>query len=335
MNHIKQLPMKNRIFFTVICLLCLSVPANAQYDTLQNYPYLYTRSWQNIGVYHDGELCSVYDYVQWPMGMHTPQWETLQIVEVAVHEHTFEPLKVTGIASGNTLAPIQSRVDYTLYGFDMEIISEIEASGFGCPWEWDSNYHLFVVPGKNDCCRGAANMYDQYTQMPLKFCFFDNPIIIDSGDYYIGWRLYFPYQILGDVPYIIEEHNPPYHIDSCPIRLFDKENKVWLDDTLERERPELFLIIDPDYHGVSSVPEIETPNPTIEIYPNPATEQVEVTSSLPMARIVATDALGHRLLDRPATGLKTTLDVSRWPAGAYLLQVHTATGIASRKLLVQ
>ena len=62
---------------------------------------------------------------------------------------------------------------------------------------------------------------------------------------------------------------------------------------------------------------------------------MEVTSSLPMARLVVADALGHSLLDRPATGHKATLDVSRWPAGAYLLQVHTDAGVASRKLLVQ
>ena len=226
----------------------------------------------------------------------------------------------------------------SLYQSDMEKIGEILTDGFGLPSEWDSNYHLFELPGKDDGTRAAGDAYSPYSQMILKFSFFDTPIYIDSGDYYIGLSNYWqsiPLKDLDVIAFIKEEHNPPYHIDPCPIRLFDKENKVWLDDTLERERPELFLIIDPDYHGVSSVPEIETPNPTIEIYPNPATEQVEVTSSLPMARIVATDALGHRLLDRPATGLKTTLDVSRWPAGAYLLQVHTATGIASRKLLVQ
>ena len=74
---------------------------------------------------------------------------------------------------------------------------------------------------------------------------------------------------------------------------------------------------------------------TIDIHPNPASRQVVISATLPMTHIEATDILGHRLFDRPASGLTSTLDVSSWPAGTYLLRITTPSGVATKKLLVK
>ena len=88
-------------------------------------------------------------------------------------------------------------------------------------------------------------------------------------------------------------------------------------------------------NGTIAITEIENPKMTIDIHPNPASRQVVISATLPMTHIEATDILGHRLFDRPASGLTSTLDVSSWPAGTYLLRITTPSGVATKKLLVK
>ncbi len=88
-------------------------------------------------------------------------------------------------------------------------------------------------------------------------------------------------------------------------------------------------------NGAIAITEIENPKMKIDIHPNPASRQVVISATLPMTHIEATDILGHRLFDRPASGLTSTLDVSSWPAGTYLLRITTPSGVATKKLLVK
>ena len=416
--------MKNKILFTVICLLCLSVPANAQCDTLHRCPFLYCPHLGEAGLPHGDTMC----YLQQGMGLikflgyTDASWSPYvdNVTKFALYQHCEDVLHAIGIACGENEACGNFHYWLGLYDSTMELLR------FSIPTNhhtiaFDSSFYFFCLPG----------YWNSYYYHPwyhgyhaddvfLQFAMFDEPVDI-SGDFYISFGKAPDNDDPPRIPglYVLSEMSPPYYLGEYPIKVFRDDTKTWVDDTMVHEIPELFLIIEPECHGaenisvatdssgcvhvewdtlrwqeqwvlrldgpggtrydtvdtcfhtycgldlnrhyevsiqtqcwypgghnwsswsapatigVVGIPEIETPNPTIEIYPNPATEQVEVTSSLPMARIVATDALGHRLLDRPATGLKATLDVSRWPAGAYLLQVHTATGIASRKLLVQ
>lgn len=88
-------------------------------------------------------------------------------------------------------------------------------------------------------------------------------------------------------------------------------------------------------HGVAAIEDFSIFNSQFSIHPNPASRQVEISATLPMTHIEATDILGHRLFDRPASGLTSTLDVSSWPAGTYLLRITTPSGVATKKLLVK
>lgn len=88
-------------------------------------------------------------------------------------------------------------------------------------------------------------------------------------------------------------------------------------------------------NGSAGIDDVSSSGLQVSLYPNPASRQVEVSSSLPMTHIEATDILGHRLYGRPATSLTTTLDVSSWPSGTYFLRITTPSGIATRTLLVK
>lgn len=73
----------------------------------------------------------------------------------------------------------------------------------------------------------------------------------------------------------------------------------------------------------------------LRVTPNPATDEVRLTSSLEMQRVEVIDANGRRMHDSPAHGHETTLDLRGWPAGSYVVRVYTPAGLAAKKLIVQ
>ena len=72
------------------------------------------------------------------------------------------------------------------------------------------------------------------------------------------------------------------------------------------------------------------------VTPNPAAERAKVVSSMGVSRVEVFSAEGMRVKDIriPGGTLSTTLDVSRWPAGVYLLRIHTPLGMAVKRLTV-
>lgn len=81
---------------------------------------------------------------------------------------------------------------------------------------------------------------------------------------------------------------------------------------------------------------IETPllEQLTYLMPNPANHEVQVLSSYGMTRVEAYTPQGKRMTDMKVKGLGTTLDVSNWPAGMYIVVIHTPAGNATKKLIV-
>ncbi len=86
-----------------------------------------------------------------------------------------------------------------------------------------------------------------------------------------------------------------------------------------------------------------TPRPVLSIYPNPATGEVQLTSSLPAAlpaSLVLLDAVGRSVAlptaaRRPTdTGWEWRFDVSTLPAGLYLCRVASSSFTLTQRLLV-
>ncbi len=70
------------------------------------------------------------------------------------------------------------------------------------------------------------------------------------------------------------------------------------------------------------------------VMPNPAAEKARVVSSFGMSMVKVYNAGGELVHSQRADGLYVDLDVSRWPAGTYLVRIHTPQGIATKRLVV-
>lgn len=73
----------------------------------------------------------------------------------------------------------------------------------------------------------------------------------------------------------------------------------------------------------------------VAVSPNPASGRARVTSSFGLTRIEVFSPDGRPLLDRPAEGLTSDLDLAAWPAGTYIIRIHTPMGTVSRRLVVR
>ena len=73
------------------------------------------------------------------------------------------------------------------------------------------------------------------------------------------------------------------------------------------------------------------------VMPNPAAKTAKVVSSFGMTLVEVYNMAGEKVhtLRLPDAPLTATLDVGRWPSGAYILRIHTPQGIAVKKLAVR
>ena len=73
------------------------------------------------------------------------------------------------------------------------------------------------------------------------------------------------------------------------------------------------------------------------VMPNPAGKTAKVVSSFGMTLVEVYNLAGVKVhtLRLPDAPLTATLDVGRWPSGAYILRIHTPQGIAVKKLAVR
>ncbi len=87
--------------------------------------------------------------------------------------------------------------------------------------------------------------------------------------------------------------------------------------------------------GTESVQTADLVSRYTNVTPNPASQQVRITSSFGLKSIEAFDAAGRRFCRVEAHGMAGTLDVSAWPRGTYVLHITTLNGTAVKKLIVE
>lgn len=75
-------------------------------------------------------------------------------------------------------------------------------------------------------------------------------------------------------------------------------------------------------------------NVTVDLLPNPAAERLLLTADAELSAIDVYTSAGTHHTRLPATGRAAPIDVSAWPAGTYLLLVHTDRGTLLRRLTV-
>jgi len=78
-------------------------------------------------------------------------------------------------------------------------------------------------------------------------------------------------------------------------------------------------------------PEVE--NPTVLVYPNPASERLYVSADKESVRVVIRDLMGRTLIKSESD--KEGLSVSWLPSGVYMIEVNTETKMSNRRFLIQ
>lgn len=73
----------------------------------------------------------------------------------------------------------------------------------------------------------------------------------------------------------------------------------------------------------------------IQLFPSPATDQVQVMSSFELRGVEVYDLQGRTLLNIPCEGHSAGFDVENWPKGMYVALVQTSAGNFTKKLVVR
>lgn len=91
------------------------------------------------------------------------------------------------------------------------------------------------------------------------------------------------------------------------------------------------------YDILLSITEVATLGRLTAVVPNPAAESARVVASCGMNRVEVVSVTGKRVHEQsvPEGSLSMTLDVNRWPAGTYLVRIHTPLGVSTKKLAVR
>ena len=94
------------------------------------------------------------------------------------------------------------------------------------------------------------------------------------------------------------------------------------------------LLGEDDVDTVSSVASVEVDNYTY-VFPNPANENITVQSSFKIQGIEIFNEQGQKVLETKPNAYNTTIDVSSYPKGTYIVKIITKSGTANKKIIVQ
>ncbi len=86
------------------------------------------------------------------------------------------------------------------------------------------------------------------------------------------------------------------------------------------------------FNFVSSVKDLETAS-TVSLYPNPASQKVNVVATEQMNELVITDISGSILKRFVPASVSIEIDLSELPAGIYFIAAKTAKGVRQNKLV--
>lgn len=92
------------------------------------------------------------------------------------------------------------------------------------------------------------------------------------------------------------------------------------------------------YHPITVHQVLGTANPSfknLSVYPNPSANVITVSNSESISQITVSNLLGQRVLSQKSNASVAQVNIAALTAGTYLLQVHTAKGIATAKVIKQ
>jgi hypothetical protein len=70
------------------------------------------------------------------------------------------------------------------------------------------------------------------------------------------------------------------------------------------------------------------------VYPNPARDQVTISSSEAMTRIMVVNYIGQLVEDRELNQNKVVLNTTNYESGVYIVRIETENGIVTKRFAV-
>lgn len=92
------------------------------------------------------------------------------------------------------------------------------------------------------------------------------------------------------------------------------------------------------YHAITATTTASFQNNalnSLKVFPNPATNVITVNNSDVISQISISNLLGQTVINQKANAASTQVNVAALPAGTYILQVQTANGTATAKVVKQ
>ncbi len=96
----------------------------------------------------------------------------------------------------------------------------------------------------------------------------------------------------------------------------------------------LFPLIEDGNDTISYVASIEVDNYTY-VFPNPASENITVQSSFKIHGIEIFNEQGQKVFITKPNAYNTSIDVSSYPKGTYIVKIMTKSGTTNKKIIVQ
>ncbi len=272
--------------------------------------------------------------------------------EAAYVFRTDTALTVYGIVAGLIESFPEESVYDTSYDRSIEYLRLYLPSSGGIQWVRQARVHLHHTPISYYADFSQVHN-GQYPYIPMYERYFDSAITV-TGKFYCGltfsaqqpyringhtYTLEFPEFYLMEIVGILDTY---YCRDTTATRSIpcNGSERPWSERPLLQPHTKalIFPILTPP--DSTYVPDTVSVNgPTIAdrmtgVTPNPAVESAKVVSSIGMNHIDVYSAAGAKIFDQPARGYSFTLDTSKWPAGIYVVRIHTPYGTASKRLCI-
>jgi hypothetical protein len=123
------------------------------------------------------------------------------------------------------------------------------------------------------------------------------------------------YQMVGGVPVTLNEITFPAQPDNTSFaRIPNITGPFVLTGILTPEGENMFEVVTANEEEI---------NRLISVYPNPATNEVNINSSIPVQRVVIADIYGREIQNFELNALQGTIDLSAFTTGIYLLRLQT------------
>ena len=140
----------------------------------------------------------------------------------------------------------------------------------------------------------------------------------------------------GTIDYSYYDENP-YPNEAGAYDVCYQVTAVWESDTDYCESMPARGVLPTDDYVCMTVTSIDNPleDGITALYPNPATDRVNVASSYDISRITVVNYVGQVVYDAEINAERSlSLNVSTYDAGVYIVKIETVNGIVTKRLAI-